>query len=46
MASTRKTRKVHKKFAKVNDEWPEKEGPSTSNKSKNKVNLILHKFSI
>ncbi|XP_078180275.1 DNA binding protein isoform X3 [Carex rostrata] len=41
MASTRKTRKVHKKFAKVNDEWPEKEGPSAANKSKNKKRKLV-----
>ncbi|KAJ4797445.1 ALWAYS EARLY 2 [Rhynchospora pubera] len=41
MASTRKGRKVHKKFAKVNEDWPEKERPSTANKSKNKKKKLV-----
>ncbi|KAJ4746084.1 ALWAYS EARLY 2 [Rhynchospora pubera] len=41
MASTRKGRKVHKKFAKVNEDWAEKEGPSTANKGKNKKRKLV-----
>ncbi|KAJ3677681.1 hypothetical protein LUZ60_003405 [Juncus effusus] len=35
MASTRKTRKVNRRFAKVNEDFPDKEGPSASAKTKN-----------
>ncbi|KAJ3704051.1 hypothetical protein LUZ61_007756 [Rhynchospora tenuis] len=41
MASTRKARKVHKKFAKINKDWPEKEGPNTAFKSKNKKKKLV-----
>lgn len=39
MAPTRNTRKVNKKFVNVNEEWPNKEGPSASDKNKTKVKL-------
>ena len=40
MSSTRKSRSVNKRFAKVNEEWPDKDG-THANKNRPRVSILV-----
>jgi len=40
MVSTRKSRSVNKRFAKVNEEWPDKDG-TNANKNRPRVSILV-----
>lgn len=41
MSSTRRSRSVNKRFAKVNEEWPDK-GGANANKNRPQVSICLN----